>query len=200
MRAKQRRSRRAVTLLETIIVLVIISALLALLLPAVQKARDSVRNASCKNNLHQLALAMHHFLELNKKFPAPPQPKLVSGWAIAILPYMEDRILGQDLAGNPSISDPSIAQQVSHRPLIMTCPFGWEGDSSVISIPASHYAMETNSNRDYFRLSDVPVSSRVPWVESPELQSISLSRDDGPHDGGYYIADSQGDVRWEQGE
>jgi competence protein ComGC len=197
MHAHQQSSRPAVTLLETIIVLFIIGGLLALLLPAVQKARDSVRNATCENNLHQLAAALHQFVVINKKLPAPPQPKLVSGWASAILPYMEDRILGQDLAGNPSIADPAIAQQISHRPLIMTCPFGWEGDSNIVSVPASHYAMWTNSNRDFWRLMDVPIGSRIAWVESPEVPSGALPRDEGPHSGGYNVVDSGGYLHWE---
>lgn len=191
--------RPGVTLLETIVVLCIIALLLAFLLPAVQRGRDAARNASCKNNLHQIALATRQFWVLTKKLPNPAQPNVVNGWAIDILPFLEDRVFADQLAGNPSINQPSILQQISHRPLIMTCPFGWEGDSDIPSIPASHYAF-SSPNPNYFRYCDVPLTSRVAWVASPEMDTSELPRDEGPHDGGYYIADSQGDVRWFAGK
>ena len=179
--------------------LFIIGIMLALLLPAVQRARSAAQGAVCRNNLHQLFIAVDHYSAVKKKLPDSPQPNTVSGWAIDALPFLEDRVLGDALAGGPSINNPSIAQQISHRPLIMTCPFGFDGDSSVPNVPVSHYAYWCVSP-NFFRLCDVPRSSRIPWVESPEINTTSLPRDEGPHDYGYFIADSQGDVRWTAGQ
>jgi prepilin-type N-terminal cleavage/methylation domain-containing protein/prepilin-type processing-associated H-X9-DG protein len=61
--------RSAMTLIELLVVIAIVSILVALLLPAVQSARGSVRRASCLNNLRQLSLAALQHHDVNKRFP-----------------------------------------------------------------------------------------------------------------------------------
>ncbi|MEW4565449.1 DUF1559 domain-containing protein [Bremerella sp. JC770] len=93
-----RKSQAAFTLVELLVVIAIIGILIALLLPAVQQAREAARRMQCQNNLKQMGLAMHNYHDTNGCFPAGFYRRSYSystfsgpgwGWATMILPQME---------------------------------------------------------------------------------------------------------------
>ena len=107
-----KRGKKAFTLVELLVVIVIIGILIALLLPAVQAAREAARRAACTNNLKQIGLALHNYLEACRVFPPQAISKFDpnadsaairgeaiynmtgcqgTSWMLAILPYIEAR-------------------------------------------------------------------------------------------------------------
>lgn len=100
---------RGFTLVELLVVIAIIGVLVALLLPAVQAAREAARRAQCQNNLRQLGLALLSYHDPNGEFPrgAYTDPRSTSfaaedglGWGTKILPFMEQQNVQAQLKNN----------------------------------------------------------------------------------------------------
>lgn len=100
--------RNGFTLIELLVVIAIIAVLIALLLPAVQQAREAARRSQCKNNLKQLGLGLHNYLDTHSvfppscfktlaqdggitKYPGSPNTTNVQSthWGAMLLPYLD---------------------------------------------------------------------------------------------------------------
>lgn len=97
-------NRRGFTLVELLVVIAIIGILVALLLPAVQAAREAARRMSCGNNLKQLGLSLHNYSDTYKTFP--PGGTSIGGpglghwgmsWYAFILPFIEQQTMADQL-------------------------------------------------------------------------------------------------------
>ena len=110
-------NRKGFTLIELLVVVAIIAILIGLLVPAVQKVRETANRMSCCNNIKQIAVAWHNFEQVNGNFPyggtfmTPPRYvngvpatrlNQWSGWAFQILPFIEQEAVYN---GQPTRSD-----------------------------------------------------------------------------------------------
>jgi len=100
--------------------------LVALLLPAVQSAREAARRAQCTNNLKQMALAMHNYHAANNAFPKPAltdkDGKALLSWRVAILPYIEQNDLYNRFKLDEPWDSPHNKELIKEMPQTFVCP------------------------------------------------------------------------------
>lgn len=141
---------RGFTLVELLVVIAIIGVLVALLLPAVQMARESARRMQCVNHERQLALAAHNFHDINKNFPAgvyqikfsaAPQYRGISLY-VKLLPYLEQA----NLAANWDETDPvnntvgGTSAKTAQKIKVLMCPSDYVRENPVAT-GSSFYAL-----------------------------------------------------------
>lgn len=150
-----RRPVRGFTLVELLVVIAIIGILIALLLPAVQSAREAARRSQCLNNIKQVSLAMQNFHDSKKFLPprAAPSGNGAAGccwgtWVPIILPYIEQEAVaegyvnwgGTDATGPRYGAAPNTTNVTSKRFETFTCPS---------DIPARHGLPGTVTKHNY---------------------------------------------------
>jgi len=127
-------SRRAFTLVELLVVIAIIGVLIALLLPAVQAAREAARRMQCTNNLRQLGLAAHNYHSALNCFPPGFMLVGLSGgtpggwaWGVFLMPYIEQSPLRNKLSVTKYtleevVNDPTLVLMLQTDLSVFRCP------------------------------------------------------------------------------
>ncbi len=137
-------NRLGFTLVELLVVIAIIGVLVALMLPAIQSAREAARKTHCANNLKQIGLGMHNYMLNHKAFP----PGYISvvladhddggpgwGWAAHVLPFVEEVTLREQANfDEPLKNAASKTVRLTSLPLFI-CPSD-DGFQQVINIPS----------------------------------------------------------------
>ncbi|MEO0529868.1 MAG: DUF1559 domain-containing protein [Planctomycetota bacterium] len=103
--------KRALTLVEGLVVLVVLLLVMALLLPAVRSARPAAYRNACQNNLKQIALALHNYYDENGHFPpaytVDEAGNRLHSWRALILPYIEESALFERIDFTKPWDDPA---------------------------------------------------------------------------------------------
>jgi len=135
--------RLGFTLVELLVVIAIIGVLIALLLPAVQAAREAARRMQCANQQRQIALAAHGFHDMNKAFPpgiyqlkfsAAPQYRGVSLY-VKLLPYLEQASLAQGWDEMDPMNNTlgGASAKTAQKIKIIMCPSDYVKENPVVS-------------------------------------------------------------------
>jgi prepilin-type N-terminal cleavage/methylation domain-containing protein len=173
-----KRRKKAFTLVELLVVIAIIGVLVALLLPAVQAAREAARRLQCSNHLRQIGLAVHQYHLANNSLPignindtagfcpgmdepAASYSVWFGNWLIAILPYMEqaslydryDTRFRNDFPQNRAVRETSVPPYLcpnEQDPTLLEIPAtGPAAAKSIKYMPASYRAVSGRSDDGY---------------------------------------------------
>ncbi|MBX9678207.1 MAG: DUF1559 domain-containing protein [Gemmataceae bacterium] len=147
------RGRKGFTLIELLVVIAIIAVLIGLLVPAVQKVRDSAARSQCQNNLKQIGIALHGYHDVKKFFPNNARPSATSTvrerWVVKILPYLEQANLFKNYDNTQNWDAPVNLAYTSLPLPIFVCPSspnpdrldtnpdvvgGWASSKEIVSI------------------------------------------------------------------
>lgn len=172
------KKRRGFTLIELLVVIAIIAILIALLLPAVQQAREAARRSTCKNQLKQLGLALHNYLDTHNVLPpgqvasgdcddansTPPATAMNMNGLVLLLPFLDQAALYSNLDFNLAFDDKvqsgiplsggnatTNANQVNRVMTIFSCPTdpGPTGSSTSTTYNLPGGSPEHRTNYDF---------------------------------------------------
>ncbi|WP_437192938.1 DUF1559 family PulG-like putative transporter [Planctomicrobium sp. SH527] len=198
------RSQRGFTLIELLVVIAIIAILIALLLPAVQQAREAARRSQCKNNLKQIALALHNYHDSHLVFPYGYWSREgVAGfrknrdtWFQRVLPFVEQTALYNAY----ETANPEYSHQATQRNTVLNsffCPSNPEpGTMSALGFRGSYggnggsnvgAGMLTTANGIFYQYSKVGINSITDGTSNTLLIGEGVVRTGSGGSGDAYV-------------
>ncbi|MFO0887617.1 MAG: DUF1559 domain-containing protein [Isosphaeraceae bacterium] len=163
------RNRRGFTLIELLVVIAIIGVLIALLLPAVQQAREAARRIQCVNNMKQIGIAMHNYHDATSSLPFGHGPFGWNDWNAQtfLLPYIEQTQVYNSInfANGISGAAPGCVQNVTIQRIQidgLLCP----SDTIRLTSPYGHvsYVANSGSNMLFF---GTAYNGMFGWANNP---------------------------------
>jgi prepilin-type processing-associated H-X9-DG protein len=173
--------------------------LLALLLPAVQAAREAARRAQCNNNLKQIGLAMHNYHALHNCFPPAFIPdengKPKHSWRVLLLPFMEEQALYAQYRFDEPWNGPHNKALAARMLSVYRCPSDSDttpGKTSYAMLVGPHAISDGPTPR---RLSDIKHGSSntimiveaagagINWLDPRDLDTADMFGERGPAEG-----------------
>ncbi len=151
------RQHHAFTLVEILVVIAIIGILIALLLPAVQSARNAARRMSCGNNVRQLAIALLNHESAIRRFPPGSRLRTVDkrvgwSWRVKVLSYIEQTQLYEQIDPQPDGSVSSFSPFRSMRLSAFVCPSAPIQEEGPTVRQYSHYASISGAGKGGHRM------------------------------------------------
>ena len=198
--------RRAFTLVELLVVIAIIGVLVALLLPAVQAAREAARRCSCLNNVVQLGLAVHNYEFHHEALPPgvtnPDGPirneptGIHVSWIVQTLPYMEQTAMWRNFDQAKGAYAPENAEVRSNPLSVVMCPsypgadMNKAGDAAPSTYSGCHHDSEAPIDKDNRGLLFLNSKIRFGDIDDGSSNTILL---------GESIPDEENDLGWASG-
>lgn len=210
-----------VAILVPVIGLLAICVLVALLLPAVQAAREAARRSQCANHLKQLGVAMHFYHDTYGSYPpaytTDANGNRLHSWRVLLLPYLEQQSLYESFDLSKPWNDPQNLALAQQMPPVFACPSSARGEQSQqTSYLVISGAEMLFSGSEFIRISDVldgtsntvmiveAEGSAVLWTEPTDLDGATMQYTIGPgpqqigsdHPGGAQVCMADGSVRF----
>ena len=193
-----KRFRFGFTLVELLVVIAIIGILIALLLPAVQAAREAARRSQCLNNFKQIGVALHNYHTAHSSFPPgeqhhvgwcpspglPPDGQMVVGfaWSGLTLPYMEDAavtdMFDKELSGWGvwgGVQNPNSAKAGATRIAVYCCPS--DPQDELVGVSGT-FKNGPADNEDWWKMNAAGVAdSESAWLPTNVLDCPVVDND-----------------------
>jgi prepilin-type N-terminal cleavage/methylation domain-containing protein len=176
---RARLSHHGFTLIELLVVIAIIAVLIGLLVPAVQKVRESAARLTCANNLHQIGIALHNHESAKGYFPPgdTTAPAPMHSWTAAILPYIEQdnvyKLYHYNVNWNAPVNYPAIREQLK----IFNCPstpLGMRFDTTIAAQPACADYASVNAIKDFVAINCFSLNPPPSGKDDPRIVGVLI--------------------------
>jgi type II secretory pathway pseudopilin PulG len=215
-----RKWSKGLTLFElafaTVIMIAILGVIVAMLLPATRMAREPARRSQCKNNLKQIGLALHNYVDVYHALPpaytVDADGKPLHSWRTLILPYLDEHQLYNKIDLRKAWDDPANAETFKTNVWAYRCPsaVGAEKHSTYLAIVTSNSCFRATEPRPLSEITDgaantlmvieVDAEHAVPWMaprDADESLLLSLGASSNhSHTGGMHALFVDGTVRF----